>query len=146
MVRILFGILLAPWLYVLVWTLPLIEHTAFHKWVTVNIILAYLVFFVLASIAHVALTLLNKTSIYSYCAVMFWVAALLDFTLSVLLLSGFDSNYYSHTQVVENGMITASGYLLQIKESLLHGVISSSAMAVFWLVALWKPRHKKVHA
>jgi len=37
-------------------------------------------------------------------------------------------------------------YLLQIKESLLHGVISSSAMAVCWLVALWNPRHKKVQA
>jgi hypothetical protein len=146
MVRILAGILLAPWLYVLVWTLPLLGHTAFHKWVVVNIFLAYLVFLVLAGIAHIVLGRLNKTSIYSYCAVMFSVAALLDFTLSVLLLSGFTSNYYSQTQVVENGMITASGYLLQIRESLIHGVISSGVMAIFWLVALWKPRYKKVQA
>ena len=140
------GILLAPWLYVIVWTLPLLWHAAFHKWVMVNIFLGYLVFLVLAGIAHIVLGRLNKTSIYSYCVVMFSVAALIDFTLSVLLLSGFTSNYYSQTQVVENGMITVSGYLLQIRELLLHGLISSGVMAIFWLVALWKPMRKKAHA
>jgi hypothetical protein len=144
MVRIILGILLAPWLYVLVWMLPLLGQSAFHKWVVINASFAYLVFLVLSGVAHIVLTQLSKTSIYSYCTVMFMVAALLDFTLSVSMLSYFESNFYAHTQVVENGSITAAGYLLQIRESVIHGGISSAAMAIFWLVAIWKPKNKPV--
>jgi len=136
------GILLAPWLYVIVWTMPLLNHSAFHKWVVINVVFAYLAFLVLASIAHVVLSRLNSTSIWSYCLVMFLVAASLDFALSVWSLSGYYSNYYSQTQVVENGAITAAGYFLQIKEALIHGVISSGAMAIFWLAAIWQPNRR----
>jgi hypothetical protein len=142
MIRILVGILFAPWLYVIVWTLPMLDHSAFHKWVVINTFFAYLVFLVLAGVAHLMLRRLNRSSLWSYCVVMFIVAAFLDFVLSIWSLTGFSSNYYSQTQVVENGAITVAGYLLQIREALVHGLLSSGVMAIFWLAAIWNPNSK----
>jgi len=145
-IRIVLGVLLAPLLYVVVWTLPVLEHSAFHKWVVINTFFAYLVFLILAGLCHLVLKKLNATKIWSYCAVMFVVALALDLVLSIWSLSGYTSYYYSQTQVVENGSITSAGYMLQVKEALTNGVVSSGVMAIFWLVAIFNPRGKVAHA
>lgn len=145
-IRIVLGIILAPCLYIVVWTLPVLEHSALHKWIIINTFFAYLVFLILAGLSHVVLKKLNATKIWSYCAVMFCVAATLDLVLSFWSLSGYTSNYYAQTQVVENGLITAAGYMLQVKEALINGVVSSGVMAIFWFVAVYSPRREVAHA
>lgn len=145
-IRILVGALIAPWLYIIVWTMPVLEHSAFHKWVVINTFFAYTVFLIFAGISHIALKKLNATKLWSYCVVMFVVAVTLDLVMSIWSLSGYESNYYSQTQVVENGSITAAGYLLQIKEALINGAISSGAMAIFWFISIFSPKAGSVNA
>ena len=145
-IRIVFGVLIAPWLYIVVWTLPVLEHSAFHKWVVINTFFAYVVFLVFAGLSHLALKKLNATKLWSYCAIMFVVAVALDLGLSLWSLSGYTSNYYSQTQVVEHGSITSAGYLLQVKEALLNGIVSSGVMAIFWFVSIFKPSSKVANA
>lgn len=146
MVRIFLGILLAPLLYIIVWTLPLLEHTAFSKWIVINTFFAYLVFLILAGISHLVLKRFNATKVWSYILVMFVVAVCSDLILSIWSLSGFQSYYYAQTQVVENGSITAAGYVLQIEEALINGFVSSGVMALFWLVAVFNPKGNIAHA
>lgn len=138
--RVILGVLIAPWVYVIVWTLPVLEHSAFHKWVVINTLMAYFVFMVLAGMSHLALARLKATKIWSYCFVMFGVAVAVDLLLSLWSLSGYASFYYAQTQVVENNEITKAGYLLQLQEALIHGVVSAFAMGLFWLVAVFNPR------
>lgn len=144
--RIVLGTLVAPWLYIVVWTLPVLDHSAFHKWVVINTFFAYVVFLVFAGLSHLALRKLGATKLWSYCAVMFVVALVLDLVLSLWSLSGYESNYYSQTQVVEYGSITGAGYLLQVKEALTNGVVSCGAMAIFWFVSIFKPATKVANA
>ena len=144
--RIVLGALVAPWIYIVAWTIPVLGHSAFHKWVVINTALAYVIFMLLAGISHFALVRLGATKIWSYCIVMFTVALSIDFILSLWSLSWYTSLYYAQTQVVENHSITSAGYMLQIKEALIHGVISASAMAVFWFVAIFKSQGKVQHA
>ena len=103
-------------------------------------------FFVLAGLSHLTLKKLNAKGVWSYCGVMFAVAVTLDLVLSLWSLSGYTSNYYSQTQIVENGSITIAGYLLQIKEALINGVVSSGVMAIFWFVAVFKSQGEQVNA
>jgi hypothetical protein len=144
--RVILGTLIAPWAYVVVWTLPVLEHSAFHEWVVINTLMAYFVFIVLAGLSHLALVRLKATKIWSYCLVMFGVAVSVDFLLSLWTLSGYTSLYYAQTQVVENHEITKAGYLLQIQEALIHGAVSAFAMTLFWLVAVFNPRGSVQHA
>ena len=142
LIRILCGVIIAPWLYILVWTLPVLEHSAFHRWIVINTFFAYLVFLVLAGISHLVLVKLKTTKIWSYCIVMFGVAVTLDLVLSLWSLSGYTSFFYSQTQVVDNGSITLAGYLLQFKEAFINGVISAGVMAIFWFIALYNSNSK----
>ena len=144
MIRLLIGTLIAPWLFVLVWTLPMLDHSAFHQWAIINIFLAYLAFLVSAGMTHLVLRSFNRSSILSYCFVIFTVAVFLHLIISLWSLSGYSSNYYAQTQVVENGSITVAGYLLQIREAVIHGLVSAAAMAIFWLAAIWTPNSKPV--
>jgi hypothetical protein len=144
--RVISGALIAPWVYVVVWTLPVLEHSAFHKWVVINTFMAYFAFMVLAGMSHLVLVRLKATKIWSYCLVMFGVAVSVDLLLSLWSLSGYTSFYYAQTQVVENHEITKAGYLLQIQEALIHGAVSAFAMALFWLVAVFNPRGSVQHA
>ncbi|MGY0627562.1 MAG: hypothetical protein ACW7DS_17775 [Paraglaciecola chathamensis] len=145
-IRILAGTLIAPWLYIIVWTMPVLDHSAFHKWVVINTFFAYIVFLIFAGISHFALKKLNATKLWSYCVVMFFVAVSLDLVLSIWSLSGYESNYYSQTQVVESGSITKAGYLLQVKEALINGAISSGTMAIFWFISIFSPKAVSANA
>jgi len=145
-IRIILGVLIAPWLYIVVWTLPALEHSAFHRWVAINTFFAYLVFLVFAGISHLALKKLNSAKLWSYCSVMFVVAVALDLVLSLWSLSGYTSNYYSQTQVVEHGSITTAGYLLQVKEALINGIVSAGVMAIFWFISIFKPSSRVANA
>ena len=146
MIRIMLGVILAPFLYIIIWTLPVLDHSAFHKWVVINTFFAYVVFFLLAGLSYLTLKKLKAKGIWSYCGVMLVVAVTLDLVFSLWSLRGYTSNYYSQTQVVENGSITLAGYLLQIKEALINGVVSSGVMAIFWFVAVFKPQAETVNA
>lgn len=139
-IRIILGVVIAPWLYIVVWTLPVLEHSAFHKWVVINTFFAYIVFLVLAGMSHLLLAKFRATKIWSYCAIMFVVAFSMDVLLSLWSLSGFTSNYYAQTQVVEDGSITAAGYILQIQEALINGVVSAGVMAIFWFAAIYNSK------
>lgn len=68
------------------------------------------------------------------------------YVLSVWALSGYSSYYHSQAQFVENGAITAAGYVLQIKEALINGAVSSGVMAIFWFIAIFKPNSKVANA
>ena len=136
--RILLGIFFAPWLYIAIWTLPLLEHSAFHKWVVINTFLSYVAFLSLAGLSHLVLAKIKTEKLWAYCLVMFSIALAVDLVLSILVLGGYESNYYSQTQVVENGAITFAGYILQLKEALSHGLISAGVMAIFWVLAIFK--------
>lgn len=137
--RVITGALIAPWIYVAVWTLPLLDHSAFHKWVVANTLMAYFLFFALAGLSHLVLTGLKAKKIWTYSLVMFGVAVSIDLLLSLWSLSGYTSFYYAQTQVVENHEITKAGYVLQAQEALTHGAVSAIVMALFWLVAVFDP-------
>ena len=138
--RIVAGVLLAPVVYIVVWSYAYIEHSAFHKWIVINTFFAYLWFLVLAAVSHIALKLLGWTRLWQYSTVMLIVASIIGFAFSIYSLAGYDSLFHSQTQVVQNGVITESGYLLYAKDLLINGVISAGAMAVFWLVSFYGTR------
>lgn len=144
--RVITGALIAPWIYVVVWTMPLLEHSAFHEWVVVNTLMAYFLFLALAGMSHLVLARLKAKNIWNYSLVMFGVAISIDLLLSLWSLSGYTSFYYAQTQVVENHEITKAGYLLEVQEALTHGAISAMAMALFWLVAVFNPRGRVKNA
>jgi hypothetical protein len=146
MLRITCGALVAPLVYVAFWSAPVIDHSAFSSWVILNSLMAYFVFLVVAGLTHLGLKRLHANSIWAYCLLMFAVAAVLEFLLSIGALSGYTSLYYNQTTVVQNHKITQAGYLLQVRESLAHGAISALAMAVFWLLAVFRPRGESQHA
>ncbi|MDN3650362.1 hypothetical protein QWZ13_15755 [Reinekea marina] len=145
-IRKVIGVLIAPWLYIVVWTVPALEHSELQKWVVINTFFAYVVFLAFAGISHLVLKKLNATNMWSYCAVMFVVAVTLDIALSLWLLSGYTSSYYSQTLVVEYGSITAAGYMLLLKDALINGIISSGVMAIFWFVSIFKQSSKVINA
>lgn len=144
--RVISGALIAPWVYIVAWTLPVLEHSAFHNWVVINTFIAYIAFMVLAGISHFVLARLKATRIWSYCLVMFGVAVSVDLLLSLWSLSSYTSFYYAQTQVVENYEITKAGYLLQFQEAVIHGAVSAFAMGLFWFVAVFNPRGGVQHA
>lgn len=135
--RIAAGTFLAPVVYVVVWSYPFIEHSAFHKWVIINTFFAYVCFLLFAAVSHVALKVLGWTRIWQYSGVMLIVASIIGFSYSILSLAGYESLFHSQTQVVQDGVITASGYVLYAKNSFINGVISAAAMAVFWMVSFY---------
>lgn len=109
--RLFFGLLLAPIVYILIWTIPLVEHTAFMKWLAWNTLFAYINFAILGYVAHLLLSKYNLSKLWQYIVVMFAVTFLVKFFLSVFFTSNYESLYYSRTQVVENGDILLSSYL-----------------------------------
>lgn len=144
--RVVLGVLIAPWVYIVVWSLPVLEHSAFHKWLVINTFMAYSAFMVLAGISHIVLARLKARKMWTYCVIMFGVAALIDLLLSLWSLSGYASFYYAQTQVVEHHEITNAGYFLQIQEALVHGAVSALAMALFWFFAVFSPKVGVQHA
>ena len=140
--RMVLGALVAPWIYVFVWTMPMFEQSDFHRWVMLNMFLAYVAFMALAWISHVVLALLRATKIWSYVFVMFAVAVSVDLLLSLGSLSWYTSFSLGKTQLVENDLITQAGYMLQFKEALVHGVVSATAMGLFWFLAIFKPKSR----
>ena len=137
--RIVLGIIIAPWVYLTNWVWPVMDHIVFSQWLIILMAAAYFVFLVLAGISHLILVYLKVTEIWGYCLVMFFVAFSLDLLISAWSLSNYESYYYSQTQVVENGVMTSAGFLLQSREALANGALSAGAMAVFWLIAIYKP-------
>src|SRR5690606_2643669 len=93
--RIMLGIFFAPWLYIAIWTLPLLEHSAFHKWVVINTLLSYAAFLSLAGLSHLVLAKIKTEKLWAYCIVMFSIAVAIDLVLSIFALGGYESNYYS---------------------------------------------------
>ena len=136
--RIISGILIAPAIFIIAWTVPYLDHSAFHKWIAINTVFAYITFLILASISHLVLKTLQWSTLVQYCLVMFIVGIVLYFAFGLWSLQSYSELYYSQTQVVENGSITTSGYLLKIKESIISGILSMVCMAVFWFIAIFK--------
>lgn len=143
--RLFLGMLLAPTFFILVWTLPVLEHSAFKKWLLINTVLAYVAFFFLAAVSHVVLIKNGWKKLWQYCVVMSVVSFISNLALSIWSLRGYTSYYYAQTQVVEHGSITFSGYILQIQEALVHGAIAAIVMALFWLIAVFQPRGRTSH-
>lgn len=135
--RLAAGILIAPVVFVVIWTYPYIEHPAFHKWIVINTFFAYVWFLVFAGVAHLVLKTLGWTKLWQYSAVMLIVASVIGFAYSIYSLQGYESLFHSQTQVVEEGVVTGLGYLLYIKDSFVNGIIAAGAMAVFWLVSFY---------
>ena len=88
--RIAAGILLAPVVYIVVWSYPFIEHSAFHKWIVINTFFAYVWFLVFAAVSHVALKALDWTRIWQYSGVMLIVASIIGFAYSIYSLDGYE--------------------------------------------------------
>ena len=141
-IRILIGVLIAPLIYVVIWSLPYINEAMFKSWVIVSIFFAYLSFLVIAGICHLILVELKTEKLHNYFLIMFLVSAFLHLAISLSSISELDSLYYSQTHVVENNSITLAGYLLQLKAATVYGLISAFVMAIFWLIAVFKPSAK----
>ncbi|TMP08204.1 hypothetical protein CWC11_05395 [Pseudoalteromonas sp. S3178] len=135
--RVVLGALIAPCIYVIVWNLAVLEHSALYKWTVINTLTAYIAFIVLSGMSHLNLARLRATKIGSYCLVMFGVAVSVELLLSLWSLSGYTSLYYAQTHVVDNHEITKAGYLLKIQEMLIYGAILAFARAFFWFVAVY---------
>ena len=138
-IRILIGILIAPIIYILVWTLPFANDVMFDTWLITNTVIAYISFLVLAGICHAILKDLKTDKLLNYFMVMFLVSVSLYLTISLSSMSELDSLYYSQTHLVKNNSITLAGYLLQLKAAIIHGLVSAFVMAIFWLIAVFKP-------
>ena len=136
--RIIIGILVAPIIFVIAWSIPYLEHSAFHKWVVINTVFAYVAFLILASISHALLKILRWSTLLQYCLVMFFVGVIVTLAFSLWSLQGYSEFFYAQTQVVENNSITTAGYILKAKEALLSGLLSMACMAAFWFIAIFK--------
>ena len=136
--RITVGILVAPTIFIFCWSIPYLEHSAFHKWIVLNTVFAYAVFLILASVSHMILKTLKWSTLFQYCLVMFFVGVIISFSYGLWSLQDYSSLYYSQTQVVENNVITTAGYILKAKEALLSGMLSMICMAVFWFITIFK--------
>lgn len=136
--RITIGILIAPLVFVVAWSLPLIEHSAFYRWVGINVIFAYLTFLVMAGLSHMVLSKLKWHKLWQYCSVMFVITLFIYLLVKFGALSTYESLYYTQTQVIENGEITKAGYLLELKSSLYGSALASVSMCLFWFVSVFK--------
>jgi len=140
--RIIAGLVLTPIAMAIVWSIPFYDHSALKQWVLINILSAYGAFLFFAAISHLILRVLNLKAAWQYCLVMFCVALPIDIGFSIYSIQGYSSLYYSQTQVVEHGNITASGYMLQVTESLKSSAFLTLAFLLFWFIAVRKPRDK----
>ncbi|MDQ2078528.1 hypothetical protein [Marinimicrobium sp. ABcell2] len=138
--RIAAGMLICPWILAAAWSVPYLEHSAFVKWLIINTVLAFIVFFFTAAISHVILRVLFAAKWWQYPAVMFAVCLLLYFGLSTLSASGYTELYHSQTQVVEGGSITSAGYALNFKNAVLGALLSAAVFFLFWVISVWTPR------
>jgi hypothetical protein len=136
--RIIIGILIAPIIFVAAWSVPLIEYSAFYRWLGLNIIMSYFTFLVMAGLSHLVLSKLQWHNLWQYCAVMFLVTLVMYLAFKLVSLSINESMYHSQIQIVENGEITKEGYLLELKSSLYGSALASISMAVFWFLSIFK--------
>ena len=130
---------ICPWVLVAAWSWPYLEHSAFSKWVVINTVFAFFIFFVTAGISHLILRFLKLSKGWHYVLIMFCVCLVLYFTFSVYSSIGYSELYHSQTQVVTDGKITAAGYILKLKNSLLGSLLSAGVFYLFWLIAVWRP-------
>ena len=144
--RIIVGILIAPIVFIAAWSVPLVEHSAFYRWLGLNTIMAYFTFLLMAGLSHLVLSKLEWQKLWQYCSVMFLVALVMYLLFRLGSLSIYESMYHSQTQIVENGEITKEGYLLELKSSLYGSALASISMAVFWFVSFYKRSSVPNHA
>src|SRR5690606_13647493 len=144
--RIIAGMIICPWILVVAWSIPYIEHSAFPKWVVINTFTAFLVFFITAAISHFLLRAFSLVKWWHYSAVMFSVCLILYYGFSTLGASGYTELYHSQTQVVENGSITLVGHILNFKNAVSGSVLSAATFFIFWLIAVWKPNGRVKNA
>ena len=135
-IRIAVGMLIAPLVLAVIWTIPYRDHSAFDKWVVINTVFAYVTFTALAAVSHVVLWVLRLRAAWQYCLVMFGVAFVVYAVFAFISVNGYQELYYSQTQVVKDGSLTSAGVLLQITDSLQGAAILSAAFFVFWFVAV----------
>jgi len=129
------GVFIAPMIFVVFWSYPFLEHSAFQKWVIINTVSGYVAFLILGFVSHVALKFLHWTKLWQYCATMAVVAFIAFGGYSISSLDGYQSLYHSQTQVVENGIITKAGYVLYARDAGINALIAVCSMAIFWFVA-----------
>jgi hypothetical protein len=136
-------LVLTPIAMAIVWSIPFYDHSALKQWILINTLNAYGTFLFMAAISHLILRVLHLKAAWQYCLVMFCVALPIHIGSAIYNLQDYNSLYYSQTQVVEHGKITASGYMLQVTNSLKGAAFLTVAFLLFWFIAVRKPRDKR---
>ena len=124
-------------LLAVLWTIPYLDHPALAKWLLINTVLAYAVFFVLAGISHVIIRLTKSSKLWVYASVMFAVSFILSFALHIFADFGYQELYYFKTHVVVAGHITAAGVGLHAAESFFSSFVMLGAMTLFWFLTVY---------
>lgn len=129
----------SPWILVVVWSVPYLNHSAFSKWVVINTFVAFTVFLVTASISLLIIKVFSLFRWWHYSGVMFCVCLLLYYGFSTFGVVGYSELYHSQTKVVEGGHITTAGHILNFRTAVSGALLSAAVFLVYWFIAVWQP-------
>jgi small-conductance mechanosensitive channel len=144
--RIIAGMIVCPWILVVAWSIPYINHSAFSKWIVINTFLAFFIFFLTAGISHFVLRALSLVKWWHYSLIMFCVCLLLYYGILTSDASRYTELYHSQTLVVESGRITRAGHILNFGNAVAGSLLSAAAFLMFWMIAVWKPNGSSKNA
>jgi hypothetical protein len=109
-------------------------------WAMINLAFSYAMFLVAATVSHYALRRLRLSSGWHYFIVMFCVAFVVYFGLSLLSLRGYSELQDSRTQIIVNNAITRSGLFLELTNAGKAAGLLALLFFLFWWIAVRPPR------
>ena len=123
---------------------PFRASPSLFPWAMINLAFSYAMFLVAATISHLVLRRLRLSSGWHYFTVMFCVAFVMHFGLSLLSLRGYAELYDSRTQIVLNNEITRPGLVLELTKACKAAGLLALLFFLFWWIAI-RPRRPTKH-